>query len=50
MAHLGARTRLEVYGSFDVVTFNIGTVAECLGGIETGYCGLPEWIDRWMNR
>ena len=33
----------------DVVTFNLGIVAKCLGGIETGHRELPEWIDRWMD-
>ena len=40
------RRRLEVYGSFDAVTFNFGIMPECLGGIETGHPGLLEWIDR----
>jgi hypothetical protein len=45
----GRRTRLEVDGSFDVVTFNLGIMAECLGGIEAGHRELPEWIDRWID-
>jgi hypothetical protein len=44
------RTRLAVYGSFDAVTFSLGIMAECLGGIETGHRELPGWIDRWMDR
>jgi hypothetical protein len=40
------RRRLEVYGSFDAVTFNFGIMPECLGGIETGHRELLEWIDR----
>jgi hypothetical protein len=40
------RTRPEVYGSVDAVTFNRGITAECLGGIETGHRELLEWIDR----
>jgi len=39
------RRRLEVYGSFDAVTFNFGIMPECLGGIETGQRELLEWID-----
>ena len=33
----------------DVVTFNLGIIAERLGGIKTGHRELPEWIDRWMD-
>ena len=38
--------RLEVYGSFDAVTFSFSIIPECLGGIETGHRELLEWIDR----
>jgi hypothetical protein len=40
------RRRQEVYGSLDAVTFNLGIMPECLGGIETGHRELLEWIDR----
>lgn len=44
------RTRPEVYGSVDAVTFRLGITAECLAGIETGHRELPGRIDWWMDR
>jgi hypothetical protein len=44
------RAWLEVYGSFDMVTFNPGITTECPGGIESGHRELPGWIGRWMDR
>jgi AcrR family transcriptional regulator len=33
-----------------VMTFNLGVIAERLGGIDTGHRELLDWIERWITR
>ena len=33
-----------------VMTFNLGVIAERLGGIEAGHRELLDWIDQWISR
>jgi hypothetical protein len=49
-ARLGEPDTAGGLRSVDVVTFNLGIIVQCLGGIETRHRGLREWIDRWMDR
>jgi AcrR family transcriptional regulator len=32
-----------------VMTFNLGVIVECLGGVETGHRELLDWIDAWLS-
>jgi hypothetical protein len=32
-----------------VMTFNLGVIAERLGGIDTGHRELLDWIERWIT-
>jgi AcrR family transcriptional regulator len=46
---LGIELPLEALVSL-VMTFNLGVIAERLGGIETGHRDLLEWIEQWISR
>jgi AcrR family transcriptional regulator len=46
---LGIEMPLDALVSL-VITFNIGIMAERLGGIETGHVELLDWIDGWLSR
>jgi AcrR family transcriptional regulator len=46
---LGIEIPLDALVSL-VITFNIGIMAERLGGIETGHVELLDWIDAWLSR
>jgi AcrR family transcriptional regulator len=45
---LGLEMPLDALVSL-VMTFNIGTMVERLGDIETGHAQLLDWIDRWLS-
>jgi AcrR family transcriptional regulator len=46
---LGIGLPLEALVSL-VMTFNLGIIAERLGGIESGHRELLDWIDQWISR
>jgi len=37
-------------GTWNVMTFNLGTIMERLGGIETGHRAPLDWIEQWISR